>query len=431
MSSTIMVGSGVNGLLLGALLSHEGDKVTVFEKNKAVGGRAILKEKDGYVIDNGLHVTRFGPLSAVAKVMDRMNRHVEYKKVGESFLIDHDGKTVLFPTRLGGMFKTGLFSFREKIKIVGLISKIKRGKFNHLMHLSLGDWMAQHNVTGGIRRYFELVSASLMVCPFVEKTSAGEMFRTLHKILNCNHSVEYPQQGWLPIFNGCIDEIKTNGDIKLNSKVDRVIVKDKKAIGVMVNGESFYADRVIINLPVQELFSVLSEEMFEADYVSLCKNLIPTSGVFIDIAIKKRISDIDGMIYTYAPKALGMITSNIAEGLTPENGQLLTMWYPTSLEDVIDPGMREKKLEELWGAIRRFFPDIDENIHWKREKALKIVDGAQINIHQTEDLRPAAKVPGIEQLFLVGDSIAAPGAGGDVGNESVLVTFEAITGKTL
>ncbi len=431
MSSTIMVGSGVNGLLLGALLSHEGDKVTVFEKNKTVGGRAILKEKDGYVIDNGLHVTRFGPLSSVAKVMDRINRHVEYKKIGKSFLIDHDGKKVLFPTSLGGMFKTGLFSFREKIKIVGLISKIKSGKFNDLMHLSLGDWMEQHNVTGGIRRYFELVSASLMVCPFVEKTSAGEMFRTLHKILNCNHSVEYPQKGWLPIFNGCIDEIKTKGDIKLNSKVDSIIIKDKKAIGVIVDGESLYADRVIINLPVQELFSVLSEEMFETDYVSLCKNLIPTSGVFIDIAIKKRISDIDGMIYTYEPKALGMITSNIAEGITPENGQLLTMWYPTSLEDVIDPEMRENRFEELWETIRRFFPDIDEHIHWKREKSLKIVDGAQINIHQTEDLRPGANVPGIDQLFLVGDSIAAPGAGGDVGNESVLVTYGAITGKIL
>ena len=92
-------------------------------------------------------------------------------------------------------------------------------------------------------------------------------------------------------------------------------------------------------------------------------------------------------------KALGMITSNIAEGITPENGQLLTMWYPTSLEDVIDPEMREKRFEELWGTIRRFFPDIDEHIHWKREKALKIVDGAQINIHQTEALRPGAKVP--------------------------------------
>jgi hypothetical protein len=34
-------------------------------------------------------------------------------------------------------------------------------------------------------------------------------------------------------------------------------------------------------------------------------------------------------------------------------------------------------------------------------------------------------------LNLVGDSVAAPGAGGDIGNKSVLIAFSKITGKEI
>ena len=60
-----------------------------------------------------------------------------------------------------------------------------------------------------------------------------------------------------------------------------------------------------------------------------------------------------------------------------------------------------------------------------------MVDGAQININQTRELRPGYKAPGIENLFLVGDSLGAPGAGGDVGHESVHGAYRTITGREI
>ena len=82
-------------------------------------------------------------------------------------------------------------------------------------------------------------------------------------------------------------------------------------------------------------------------------------------------------------------------------------------------------------AIRKYFPGIDDQILWKRESCLRMVDGAQINTRQTDDRRPDTAVPGFSNLFLVGDSIAAPGAGGDVGNESVLVAYRRMTGRDI
>lgn len=427
---TIIVGGGINGLLLGALLSKELDQLIIFEKKGTLGGRAMLHERDGFVIDFGLHVTRLGPASPVAKVMRRIGKSISYRKMGKSYLIDHDGNKVTFPSSPLGFFTCSLFTWYEKIKIVPLILAVKRGKYNELTNTTVQEWLDENSIQGGIRRFFEMLSTSMMVCPFIDKTSAGEMFRVLQTMFEIGHTIEYPAQGWKPIYSALIEAIEKQGSIKLESEVQSVIIKSGKAVGVVVDGKEYLADRIVINLPVQQLFTVLDEELFSKEYVELCKNLVPTSGVFVDVALGKRISDMDGLLYTYHPKTIGMITSNVADGIAPAGKQLLTFWYPTLLQDVTDPENLAKRKAELWKAIKAFFPDIEKHIVWKRETALRMVDGAQVNINQTEDKRPKSKVPGIENLFLVGDSIAAPGGGGDIGNESVLLTFKEMTGKT-
>lgn len=432
MARTIIVGAGINGLLLGALLARGGDEVVVFEKNSFPGGRAFLLERDGFILDYGVHLTRFGPESALAKIMKGIDAEVSFRKLGPSWLIDENGKRVLFPTSPGGIFRSDLFTVMEKISIIGLLMKIKKGRLNDgLMDVSLRDWLNLNRVTGGIRRYLELLSASVMVCPFIEKTSAGEMFRNLHRVFLTGHSAEYLSGGWKPVYEALTREIERTGAIHYGTKADSVILAKGRAAGITAKRRRHTADRVVVNLPVQELFTLLPEERFDRGYVKQCRELVPTSGIFFDIALERRIADYDGLLYTYRPMAFGMLTSNLVPGLAPEKGQLLTMLYPTTLEDVRDSAARAERKDELWSAIKKFFPDIDRHIIWKRESSLRMVDGVQVNTHQTAERRPGSRVPGFEDLFLVGDSIAAPGAGGDVGNESVLATYREMTGKEL
>lgn len=431
MARTIIVGAGINGLLLGALLAHDGDEVTVFEKNGFPGGRAFLLERDGYVMDYGVHLTRFGPESALAKIMRRIGREVSFVKLGPSYLIDQNGTRVLFPTSPGGMLKSELFTFTERIRLVSLLLKIKKDRLDIPADMSLRDWMNLNKIQGGVRRYLELISASVMVCPFFEKTSAGEMFRNLKKVFATGHSAEYLSGGWKPVYEDLMSEIRKIGSIRLGEKVESVIFAKNRAAGVVAGKKKIMADRVILNLPVQELFTVLPEARFDREYVRLCKEMVPTSGIFFDIALKDRIADYDGLLYTYNPITYGLITSNLVPGLAPEGGQVLTVLYPVTMEDVRDSALRMQRKDELWDAIRAYFPGIDDHILWKRESCLKMVDGAQVNTRQTDDRRPGAAVPGFSDLFLVGDSIAAPGAGGDVGNESVLVAYRRITGRDI
>ncbi len=51
----VIVGSGLGGLLCGAILSKEGFRVCVAEKNKIIGGNLQSFERDGVIFNTGLH----------------------------------------------------------------------------------------------------------------------------------------------------------------------------------------------------------------------------------------------------------------------------------------------------------------------------------------------------------------------------------------
>ncbi len=431
MSKTIIVGGGINGLLLGALLTRNGDDVLLFEKNERIGGRAALLERDGFTLDNGIHCVRFGPESALAKIMHELGFELKFTRPGISHVIDYDGEIKVFPTSPSEIFQSRMFSFFEKIRMFSFLMKIKRGAYDRIDDISLEEWFTANTISGGIKKYFELLSASVMVCPFYHKTSAREMFRTLKKIIQSGHSAEYPVGGWKSIHDSLTRTINDRGSIITGKKIDSIIINDGTAEGVIAGKKKYYADRIVLNIPVQELFMVVDPKKLNRKYVDLCNSIIPTSGISIDVALRKPVSDYNGWLYSVSPTAFGMITSNLEPGIVPPNMQLLTMFYPVSLEDISSGLMAKKRKDELWGVIYKYFPEIEKYIYFKREFALRMVDGVQVNKDQTADKRPGTIVPGVANLFLVGDSVSAPGAGGDVGNESVLIAYKELTGKVI
>ena len=53
MKKAIIVGAGLGGLTMAALLAKDGWKVTVYDKNSKVGGVCALAEKNGYKWEQG------------------------------------------------------------------------------------------------------------------------------------------------------------------------------------------------------------------------------------------------------------------------------------------------------------------------------------------------------------------------------------------
>ena len=427
----IVVGGGINGLQIAALLAYEGQKVLLLEKTDHIGGRAFVWEKDGFKVDYGLHLIRFGPDSALARTFRRLGYEIQFNKLGTSYIYE-DGNKKIFPTSPVQFLRTDVMSWVEKLKAVPLLLKLKglKDQWKDLLHIPVSKWIKENNITGGLRKYFELVTGSMLVCPFIDIASTGELLFNMSKVLKTGKSVMYPRGGWEPLLNFLQTTINKNGEIRVKSKVTGVEIEKDSARGVYVGGEFIESKNIIINLPVQQLWNILDENKFPEEYVERTSRLIPTAGVVVDIGLKKKVSKENGLLYFYKPMAFGMFTSNIDSSVVPQGKQLLTFFYPTSVEDMKDKELRKKRENEIIEAIFATW-DIEGNLEWKRVLHLTMVDGAQINIRQTRELRPGYKLPGVKNVFLVGDSLGAPGAGGDVGHESVHGVYRTITGREI
>ena len=51
----VIIGSGIGGLVCGAILGMEGYKVCVLEKNRQIGGALQSFSRDKVILDSGVH----------------------------------------------------------------------------------------------------------------------------------------------------------------------------------------------------------------------------------------------------------------------------------------------------------------------------------------------------------------------------------------
>ena len=68
--TVIVIGSGIGGSAVGALLSTKNYEVTVYEKNNLIGGRFATYERDGFKLDVGCHMLANCDKGRLGQVLD-------------------------------------------------------------------------------------------------------------------------------------------------------------------------------------------------------------------------------------------------------------------------------------------------------------------------------------------------------------------------
>lgn len=422
----IIVGGGISGLHIGALLSQHGD-VLVLEKSKNLGGRARVIDLEGFKLDFGPHPVRFGPNSALAKSLKNIGKPIEFVKPGNSWAFLSDGTKTIFPT--GGILavlRSKMVPFFKTLKLLLKIKGMSIQEFHELYDVSLESWFKKEALPKSIREYLTIASGAMQVNPFVERSSSGELLHNIQRVLK-KGSVFYPKGGWETIFSNFKEVIRENkGEIRVNNEVSKILLENNIAIGVKVGNETIKANNIISTIPAQSLFSILDEQCCQKEFIEKCKNLRPTAGISIDFCLSKPVSDINGLIFFEDPLAFGYIPTNLDRSIAPQGSSIMTFLTILNVEEIKDAEKIKNAHLKLRDKILSVFPDIENYLLHERPLSHAMVDGVEVNIHQHKFNRPKNTIDTIENLFLTGDSIGGEGAGGDIGHTSVRDCYKKI-----
>ncbi len=284
----IVVGAGNAGLSSAATLSKAGLKTIVFEKNNLPGGSASSFRRGRFEFETSLHeLAQVGSdekEGQVRKLFKRLGAKVNwvndshlYRVIstdekerydanmpsGEERYIDELEKLVpgsrKSVSRFFALAKEGLDSMHELAKGGVSLFRIFR-KHRNFMRL------ASHSVDAVMKKLGIPLKAQHILTTYwpyigVETSTLDFLTFVMMFYVYIEDGVGLVK-GFSHALSSSLDNAirKNGGEVRYNSPVEKILVKNGKAYGVEVRGETFLSDHIICNCYPNDVFSRLIDK---------------------------------------------------------------------------------------------------------------------------------------------------------------------------
>lgn len=291
MGEIIVVGAGVAGLTAGYLLSQEGCKVIVLEKEDRVGGLARSFYYDGFIFDIGPH--RF---------------HTDDKEVLK-FIEEILGENKIVLPRSSGVWMFGKYHdwpLNWKVLFKLPVTIIIRTMFD----LFSGKSQAGNSFEDYIKSKYGKTLYDVFFKPYTEKflklhpqnvhtnwAEAGIDRAVIDRKVRMGSLLEvvitalipktvktnflYPSEGGIDMFSKKLAEgiEKNGGEVILNASVDKIECEESKIKSVYCQGKNLHPEMIIWTAPLTTLSSLLKLPSSKIKYLSIIIFNIEVEGV--------------------------------------------------------------------------------------------------------------------------------------------------------
>ncbi len=284
-----VIGAGPGGLAAAMLLASSGVRVTVYEKDGVVGGRTrTVTAPGGYRFDIG--PTFFLYPRILAEIFEacgaRLEDEVDLIRLDPQYRLMFEGANPVTieatpdlarmeaeVAKINPADAAGVRSFmaENRVKLEafrpvlerpfhGVMTYLAPEVMNGLKHLrpwlSLDQELQRHFSDPRTRLAFSFQSKYLGMSPF----RCPSMFSIL-SFLEYEHGVFHPRGGCGMISEAMARVAESVGvDIRLNTKVDRIVFEGRRAVGVEAGGRLHAADAVVVNADFAHAIPGLMEE---------------------------------------------------------------------------------------------------------------------------------------------------------------------------
>lgn len=293
----VILGAGAAGLGAAHRFHNEGVRATIYEKSSFAGGHAASFDKDGFIFDDGPHIS-FTKDARIRKLFDEsVNNEVE------TFCASADnywqGHTIKHPAQvnLHGLPADLVVSVIQELYEV---KNAERGEINNYqdwLYASFGKTFADNFPMKYTRKFHTLPAEQMAtdwIGPRLYQPDMDEVLRgALSRETADVHYVKdfyYPSHGgFVRFFDGFLDQ----AEINLSHEINR-INPDAKEL-TFKDGSTADYDYLISSLPLPELIPLIDN--VPAEVKEACSKLACSTCVVVNIGIDR--ADISDSYWTY------------------------------------------------------------------------------------------------------------------------------------
>ena len=371
----IIVGAGVGGITLGNFLSKYGKKVLVLDKEPKAGGQLSSFKRGDFHFDSSItHLKYMREGGVISPFLKFWDKEVAYDEIEHNFIGVTNGRK--YKVR-GKYFAEDLIKafpqdeadirnyFREVQKVQQSIKKFKTMKPPFEMNFSdkvkfVFDLVTRKRIIAKytsadyvktLNKFFknrELINFIFSILPVASMPAYFQMFTV-------GTNSYYPTGGMQSMADAFVEVLVENGgQLKLNSEVVEIIIKDGKAIGVKTkSGEEYYGNYVISNVAPHYTFGKLVDRNLASP---LLKNMIENRNVFesfcfVYLGMSKdfKLNNGDYLVF---PDEVDL--SIAYKDYTPDNCPLSLIRYPLQDENqdyaLLLAGIIPYDYKDYWGT---------------------------------------------------------------------------------
>ena len=400
----VIIGSGLAGLTAGALLAEKGIKVLILEELSQIGGRVRVVEKQGFVLDYGLHL--YSPQSPLLALAEKLGTSLVFLKDTQLFFAKEKALELVFDLSQQNSSENTVFAksgwFRE-IKELSPEKWYKR---------SLKDFFAQGS---GLDEDLLKIFTRLFLIPEPKNLSAGELLNYLQGMVSAGCFFLQIQASIKVLLQALGDFISArSGEISLGHRAIALEIKGKKVQSIETSQGNINPQAVIYAGSLSGIFKLISPDNLSEKIIKKLRRAVPSSALAVDFALREKVSDIDGIIVEPELGIIGKFPSNSDSSRAPEGKQLSSWLIPLTKAQLENPEAVRGALVKLRGKIRRLFPDFFPLVEWERILVLSEAFSLAPVPSQSLPGRLSSQSLELENLFLAGDSLAFAGRGTDI-----------------
>jgi phytoene dehydrogenase-like protein len=448
----VVIGTGIGGAAISALLAREGMDVTVLERNSYPGGKAASFEREGFIYDTGVHWLARGGKGPMGEIADIVGTEIEFRTMETAMEYTTGGRTALLSQNMED--EEALERLFEEIGVLpenreggyALFKDLGRERspkeLEELDGVSFSEYIARFVDDEQLNRVMDGFTGMYM-CISRRAASAGEFiycFSTQAKEKN----LCYPVGGMRAVPMAYLDALQAmGGELHYSTPVEQVVLEGGKVRGVEAGG-FMPADIVISNNGIKETVALAGRHNFPDDYLAMVDSLrlsfgavsvkyaldtelitAPLSCYFPDFHDEKLVER-QAAIFVPVPSAADPT-------LVPPGCQLVlagSLAPPGLDEPEQAKAICEEMLNRIENTMQDLYPGIEEHVVWKIRTDTRYIAeisgrwtgeviGIAQNRHQVGKNKPSSVTP-VEGLYLVGADAGGRGVGTEMAADSAL-----------